>query len=197
MTPDMLRSMELGRQTHLYQPYLNRSKQLTEQASQPFSNFDFERYKNPYQQAVLNKISEEGTRTFKEGIMPELEGRFVRSGAHGSKLHAGLAERAARTLQGDIMQNQQQALSKFYNEAQGMHKADQERALNAGQQMGSLGGLQQLGNLGDIQNLTDQGRMQQAQQQAMLEARYRDFLKQQEAPDIALARQQANMQGTQ
>jgi len=161
---------------------------------QPFTQH-VQEYMNPYHQNVVRQIAEEGNRNFTENVLPALEARFVRLGQHGSAKHQQLSERAARDLQHEIMNRQQQALSSGYQQAGQMYNAQQARNMEAAGQFGNLAAAQQGSRLADIAALENQGRYQQQQGQANRDVMYQNFLREQEHPLHRAQFQSAMMQG--
>jgi hypothetical protein len=184
----------LGKQYGLYEPYLRRAEEMMEGAQAPFYE-QYQKYMNPYQQAVVNRISEEGMRNLNENIIPALEAKFVKLGQHGSSRHADLSKRAAREIQNEISANQAKALSSGYQQAAQLFNADMARRLEGAREMSTLGGLKQAGRLADIAALGEQGRYQQQQEQAKRDVAYQDFLRQLEYPHQMLAQQTGVMSG--
>jgi hypothetical protein len=161
---------------------------------QPFHE-NYQQYMNPYQDAVIRRMSDEGARNFRENILPALDARFLRLGQHGSARHAGLSERAARDFQNELMGNQQKALSSGYQQAGQMYNAQQLRELEGANQMSNLATTKQGNRFSDIAALEAIGKYKQQQDQSMLDTRYQEWLRQREAPKEALQFQSAMMHG--
>jgi hypothetical protein len=141
-----------------------------------------EEYMNPYTQAVVRQIAEEGNRNFTENVLPALEAKFVRLGQHGSGKHQELGMRAARDLQHEILNRQQQALSSGYQQAGQMYNAQQARNIEGAAQLGNLAASRQGSRFADIAGLESAGRYRQQQNQAALDTRYQNWLREQEHP---------------
>jgi hypothetical protein len=152
-------------------------------------------YMNPYQQHVVRQIAEEGNRNFAENVLPALEAKFVRLGQHGGTRHADLSLRAARDLQHEIMNRQQQALAQGYQQAGQMYNAQQARALEGAGQLGNIAAARQGARFADISALENIGRYRQQQQQAVADVRYQNWLREQEHPMYRMQQQAAMMQG--
>lgn len=153
------------------------------------------KYMNPFLQNVLDSISKEGTRTFKEGILPALEAKFVNLGQHGSSRHRGLSERAARDLQSEIMNRQYQAMARGHSEASTLNQADQMRNLESGRMLGNLGLSAQMGSHQDINLLNALGAQQQSHKQQILNEQQGEFWRRQLWPHQGLQQQSSLMQG--
>ena len=152
-------------------------------------------YMNPYQRAVIDRIREEGLRTLHEGIMPELEGRFIRAGHHGSSRHAELSRRAGREMLNEITGHQSRALAHGYEEAAKMHSNDKSRQLEAAKQMAQIGQHHQTGRLTDIGALENQAKYLQNWDQLRRNMAYEQYQREENAPWEALERQSALMRG--
>lgn len=163
------------------QPLLNAATQAVGRGMQPFTQH-VQEYMNPYQQNVTRQIAEEGNRNFTENVLPALEAKFVRLGQHGSARHQELAQRAARDLQHEIMNRQQQSMASGYQQAGQMYNAQQARNMEAAGQYGNIAASQQGSRLADIAALENQGRYQQQQGQANRDVRYQEFMREQEHP---------------
>lgn len=181
------------RNVDLYEPYIHESKRRVEEASKTFPE-GVDEYMNPYVNSVVDRLADEGSRTFREKIMPQLEGKFVRLGQHGSKRHQEQARIAARELQEDILARQNQALERGYQQAGQMFNADKARQMMAAEKMGGLGAMHQAGNLADIAMLENQGKYRQAHHQGVLNQGYDDWLRQQNHSQNKLNQYMASLQ---
>jgi hypothetical protein len=183
---DIRQAHRMGRNVGRHVPYLNRAEHMIGKSGKSFPE-RYQQYLNPYMQSVVNRISEEGGRTFKERILPEIEAHFVKLGQHGSSRHAKMAERMARDLQNEILAKQQQALASGYQQAAQISSADAARQLEAARETGDIGARLQAGSLADMQALMEQGRYQQQQEQALRDIKHQEELKQEEEPYRKLA----------
>lgn len=167
-------------------------------------------YMNPYNEAVVNRIAELGTRNLTENILPEVEGRYIKAGQLGFGGRGGLGgtpsgmmtdtSRAVRDVSADILAQQAKALQSGYSEAAGLAGTDLNRfgnlASTAGnlaqtqqeQQLAASGALSGLGARAQELGLTGAGALggvgAQEQQlgQKNLDVAYADFLRQQGYP---------------
>ncbi len=175
-------------------PYINQAEQAFQRSMTPF-NQQAQEYMNPYTQNVVNRISELGGRTFQENILPQLEHSFLGLGHHGSSQHRGMAERAARDLQSEILARQGQLLHSGFENAAARHSADQARAQNAASGLAGLGEAAQSGHLrgaGALSNIAD---MVQRQEQSRLDLPYQEFQRQEQYPRTALAEHMGSISG--
>lgn len=191
---DMNLAHQLGRRTGLYEPYLESANEMIGRSSEEFPD-NRNRYMNPYIDSVVNRISQEGGRTYREQILPQLEANFVGLGQHGGSRHQEMAERAARDLQAEILKRQEEALARGYQQAGQLFNADRTRQLENAREMESIGGLRQAGNLADIAALSDQARYLQQQGQVGKDIAYQDFLRQEEYPRQILAEHASILHG--
>lgn len=164
-----------------YLPFIDRARELGFEASKDFPS-EMQRYMNPYQQAVLDRIRREGVRTFEEGIMPKLQSEFVGLGQHGSSRHADMAQRAARDIQQQIMDRQAESLAQGYGQAAQIQSEDARRKLAAAQEAREQGRYGQAGLLADIGMLEGAGMRKMGREQEVLNQRYNDWLRQRNWP---------------
>ena len=208
-----------------YQPALNAATQATQGAinapgglgvAQPFltqagqsSVANINQYMNPYNEAVVNRIGELGTRNLTENIMPQIEGRYIQAGQlgfggrDGTGTPSGMmtdTARAIRDTSADILGKQTEALQSGYTQAAGLAGTDLARQAGLAATAGGLGGQDltrqlsgagQLGELGaqaQTLGLTGAGALQQVgatqqgQAQKNLDVAYSDYLRQQGYP---------------
>jgi hypothetical protein len=175
-------------------PILDEAGQQIRGSMQPFYQ-NSQNYMNPYNQHVVRQIAEEGNRNFTQNVMPALEAKFIRLGQHGSSRHQQLSERAARDMQHEVLNRQQQALASGYQQAGQMYNAQQARQLEGANQLAGLAGARQGSRFADIASLEGVGRYRQQQQQAANDIRYQNWLREQESPLYRSQQQAAVMQG--
>ena len=184
------------------QPYLTQAGQTS------VSNIGS--YMNPYNDAVISRIGELGTRNLTENILPEVEGRYIKAGQLGFGGRGGLGgtpsgmmtdtSRAVRDVSADILAQQTKALQSGYTEAAGLAGTDLNRfgnlATAAGnlaqtqqeQQLAASGALSNLGaraqdlGLAGAGALANVGAQEQQLGQKNLDVAYADFLRQQGYP---------------
>ena len=196
------------------QPYLNAAGQTS------VSNIGS--YMNPYNDAVINRIGELGTRNLTENIMPQIEGRYIQAGqlGYGSRDGAGTpsgmmtdTSRAIRDVSADILGKQTEALQSGYTQAAGLAGTDLNRfgnlASTAGnlaqtqqeQQLAASGALSSLGTkaqdlgLAGAGALANVGAQEQQLGQKNLDVAYGDFLRQQGYPQEQINNMMAAFKG--
>jgi hypothetical protein len=172
----------------------HRSENAIRDGMKPFHE-NYQAYMNPYQQAVIRQLSEEGSRNFNENIMPGLDARFLRLGQFGSTKHADLGLRAARDFQRELLNKQQQALSSGYEKSADIYNNHQSRNLESANQLSNLATTKQGSRYADINALEGVGRYNQQQNQSILDAQYQEYLRQQDEPMRRLQAQSSILHG--
>jgi hypothetical protein len=209
-----------------YQPLFNQATGVAQSAAnapgalntaQPFltqagqtSVSNIGQYMNPYNEAVINRIGELGTRNLTENLLPAVEGRYIQAGQLGFGGRGGMGgtpsgmmtdtSRAVRDVSADILAQQTEALQQGYTQAAGLAGTDLNRFGNlagtAGnlaqtqqeQQLAASGALSNLGaraqdlGLAGAGALSGVGALEQQQGQKNLDVAYADFLRQQGYP---------------
>ena len=160
---------------------MNLAQNRMMQATRPFHE-NYQSYMNPYQQAVLQQLSEEGGRNFNETIMPALDARFLRLGQFGSTKHANLGLRAARDFQKELFSRQQQALHSGYEKSADIYNTQQNRNLDSSVQQANVSNAKQAARMADASALENAGRYKQQQEQSILDTQYQNYLRQMEEP---------------
>lgn len=195
LSPEMLHSLVLSRQTGSYAPYLNSAQNLASRGTEHFAGHHRE-YADPHQQRLLNNIASQGQRVFKEKVMPDLDARFIRLGQYGSTKHAKMSRNAARDIQKETLAQQEDAMSKGYQQAMQGFNIDRSRALDSAGIMNRLGVMSQAGQLSDIEALREAGMIRQGQEQAILDEAYERWKEQQRHPYEKLSEYFRVLQGT-
>lgn len=180
----------VGREQQMF----DRAEASIGKGKKPFHE-NYEQYMNPYHNAVIRQLSQEGNRNFTQNILPALEARFLRLGQHGSSRHADLSMRAAADFQRELLSRQQQSLSSGYQQAGQMYNAQQLRELEAANQLSNLATTRQGSRFSDIAGLEGVGKYKQQQDQAILDTKYQDWLRSLEHRQQKLSFQNAMMQG--
>lgn len=173
---------------------MNLAQNRLQQATRPFHE-NYLEYMNPYQQAVLRQLSEEGSRNFNENILPTLDSRFLRLGQFGSTKHADLALRAARDFQKELLNKQQQALHSGYEKSSDIYNAQQNRNIDSASHYSNIANTKQAARLADINALENIGRYKQQQEQSILDTQYQEYLRQLDEPMRRLHSQSSILQG--
>lgn len=186
MQPDTTRSIGLSQRTGAYAPGFNASRAFAQTAQEEIPG-GYQEYLDPNSQAILDSISRQGERAYKEKIMPELDARFIRLGQHGSSKHGRLARKAARDIQKEISAQQEDALSRNYQQAVQAFDVDRARSLEAANLMTKLGLSQQAGQLADIQHLRELGSALQEDDQRALDLAYERWKEEQLHPYTRLS----------
>lgn len=95
-------------------------------------------YMNPYQDAVVSRIADIGTRNLRDNIMPALEGRYISSGQFQGSGQMTDTARAIRDISDDILGQQSLALQQGYGAAQQFKQGDLARYGQLGATAGDL-----------------------------------------------------------
>lgn len=173
---------------------MNMAQNRMNEATRPFHE-NYQAYMNPYQQAVLQQLSEEGSRNFSENILPSLDARFMRLGQFGSTKHANLALRAARDFQKELLSKQQQALHSGFEKSSDIYNAQQNRNVDAASQYANIANAKQAARMADVNALENIGRYRQQQEQSILDTQYQEYLRQLEEPMRRLHAQASILSG--
>jgi hypothetical protein len=191
---DMLQAHQLGRKPNKWKRDIGNAKFYAEQGARGFPE-TYSQYMDPYQAQVADRLREQGIRTLREGILPELDLRFIGAGHHGSSRHRGMSERVSRDMLNEIQEQQAKLLSSGWRESGRMHAADRANEMAAAQQLGNLGLHAQAGRLSDISLLENQARYLQAQDQMRRSLAHETYLNEEQKPWQKLERQAALMHG--
>jgi hypothetical protein len=145
------------------QPYLAQAGQTAAQT--------VGQYMNPYQEQVVNRIGQLGTRALQEQVLPGIESEMIRAGQFGGTRQAEITGRAIRDAIEGISAQQSAALQQGYGQAQQTAQADLARQAQLASTAGGLGGAQQQALLGAGSRMADIGQtygaLTQAQQQML------------------------------
>jgi hypothetical protein len=145
------------------QPYLAQAGQTAAQT--------VGQYMNPYQEQVVNRIGQLGTRALQEQVLPGIENEMIRAGQFGGTRQAEITGRAIRDAIEGISAQQSAALQQGYGQAQQTAQADLARQAQLASTAGGLGGAQQQALLGAGSRMADIGQtygaLTQAQQQML------------------------------
>lgn len=173
---------------------MNMAQQRINEAARPFHE-NYQAYMNPYQQAVLQQLSEEGARNFNENILPSLDARFMKLGQFGSTKHANLGLRAARDFQKELLNRQQQALHSGYEKASDIYNTQQNRNIDAATQGTNVANAKLAERMASAHALENIGRYRQQQEQSILDTQYQEYLRQLEEPMRRLQAQASILHG--
>ena len=188
-------------------PYLTR-------AGEKFPDHATE-YMNPYNDLVVNRIGELGTRNLMEKSLPQINDQFIGAGSFGGTRQAEVSGRAVRDAVAEIAAQQGQALAQGYGQASNDFNADASRAGSVGGQFANIVGqgdntaLAKAGALGSLASQTQQqglagagalssaGGVQRDMVQKNYDTAYADFLRQQGYPQEQIDAMTKTLQGVQ
>ena len=173
-----------------WQPWMNAAGALTDKAAQGFNQNDFNQWKSPYIDGVVNRIAELGNRNMTENLLPAVNSTFTGNGQFGfggpqggaSSEHSRFTQQALRNTNESILGQQSLALQQAQDAAMGNYQGQLTRFGQMGNQFGNLAQTgQQLGLTGAAA-LDTSGQGQQALGQQNLNTAYQDFQNQQQWP---------------
>ena len=190
----MQQSMEMAGRPGSYAPMFTGATQYANRSTERLPQ-GYQGYIDPNQDAILQGISRQGQRAYKEKIMPELDARFLRLGQHGGSRHAKLAGNAARDIQREISHQQEDVMSRGYQGAMQGFDVDRQRALANAELLQALGLTKQGAQVQDMNALRDAGRIEQDQSQAMLNQAYEQWKDEQRHPYDKMKEYLAILQG--
>lgn len=177
-----------------YDPYFNRALGHVRRGSESFLE-NYRPYLNPRQESLLRGIEEEGQRALKEKVLPGLEARYISLGQHGSSRHAKMARRAAKDVQTEIGNRQEEALSKDYNQALRSFSEDRARELEAANLLAKLGTSRQSANIAKIRALQEAGLLRHERDQLERDWEYELWKEARRHPSESLAHYFSILQG--
>ena len=161
-----------------YQPYLDQSKQFTQQATQQYDPSQaYKPYMNPYQDEVIGAIERQFEKA--QNLQNQQAGQAgAFGGARQGIQSAELAGQRAQTVGTAQAQNYGQAQA----QAQQQFASQMGRYGEAAKMSAGLGGQQQQQQLGDIASLMSAGSVQQQRRQQEMDAQYQQGLQQMYEP---------------
>jgi len=154
------------------------------------------KYMNPYNEAVTNRIAQLGARNLSENLMPAINQDFIRAGQYGSTGQMNEVGKALRDTQESVLAQQSELLQQGYNSAMGyaqndlnrygqlaqtagnLSNADTSAQIDASKVAGGLGSIAQDARYADINALSGVGSAIQGMGQKNLDMAYKDFIDQ-------------------
>ena len=189
LPPEFEKARALANETGGSKAYMDKAQAMIGQGKGFPSAY--QDYMNPYIQAVVDRMRQEGGRTLKEEVLPALDAKFAGLGQFGSTRHQKMAAKAAQDIQRDISAQQERLLASGFQQGAQIFNADQARNLESANQMARLGALGQAGKGMDMQGLMDQGNYLRQHQQQERDMAYQDYQRQQQHDWQQLERQAA------
>jgi hypothetical protein len=157
------------------------------QGSTGFNQAEFDQWKSPAIEGVVNRIAQLGSRNLSENLLPQVNAAFIRGNNAGSLRHGDFTQRAVRDANESIMGQQALALQQANDSAMSNYQQDKSRQLAAGDQMAALAQMRQQLGIQDASALEAAGQAIQGQNQKNLDIGYQDFVEQRDAPKNNLA----------
>lgn len=187
LTPDQLTAFDLTRQgIGGHQPYFDTAESFLSRAGQPFNQTEFEAYRSPYVEGVVDRIAELGGRNFEEDLQPAINATFTGAGQFGSSRHAEFLNRALRDVNESVLGEQAGALERTYADAMDSYLTGQGLTGDAGSRMTALGIGAQDADLRDAAAMDAIGLTQQQQVQRGIDTEFQDFVEGREYPKTQL-----------
>jgi len=183
LTPDQLQAQQMTEQNvNAAQPYLNQSGNLYSQAGQGFNQNNFDQYMNPYQNDVVNALTNASNTNFTKNIMPQLNSQFIGNGMYGGSRNAQILSDAAVQNQQNLNNQIASTEQSGYQNAMNAYQTGTNQQIASAQGLGSLAGQVNNSNLQNESALNAVGQQQQNQNQTSLNAAYNNFQQQQQYP---------------
>jgi len=164
-----------------YQPNLTAAQGLIQTSTGTLPQ-NLQQYMSPYTSAVTDRIAQLGQRNLSESLLPAVNDIFTGAGQFGGSRHQEFTNRALRDANESILGQQAQALETGYSTAGNLFNQDQNRALQAGEQMGALSQMQQQLARNDQAALQSVGATQQGQLEREAALEQSNFERQRDYP---------------
>jgi len=163
-------------------------------ANNTFGAQQAQQYMNPYLQASLNPQLEEARRQSQITQMQN-SSKLAGAGAYGGGRQAIMDAETQRSLGTNLASITGQGYNTAYNNAQQQYNAEQNRALQAQQGIGSLANTQNQANLANLGAQSTAGAAQRDMQQQADNAAKQQFEEERAYPQNQLKFQQSLLQG--
>lgn len=187
--PDQQQAMQLARQSvGIGEPIVQQAQQMAQQAGQATFPQAAQAYMNPYIQGVVENIGSSAARNLRENLLPQVNRTFVGGGTFGGSRSADFMNRAVRDANRAALNEQAQALTQGYGQANDIFNRDVSRQLSAAQQLASIGQQQQQMRGTDVAALGGIGQQQQNLAQTSANLAYEDFTRQRDFPYMQVER---------
>lgn len=183
LTPDQLQAQQMTEQNaNAANPALQQSQNLYSQAGQGFNQNNFNQYMNPYQNDVVNALTNASNTNFSQNVMPQLNSQFVGNGMYGGSRNAQILSDAAVQNQQNLNNQIASTEQTGYQNAMNAYQTGTNQQIASAQGLGSLAGQINNSNLQNESALNAVGQQQQNQNQTSLNAAYNNFTQQQQYP---------------
>lgn len=183
LTPDQLEAQQMTEQNvNAAQPDLNQAQNLYSQAGQGFNQNTFNQYMNPYQNDVVQGLTNASNTNFNQNVMPQLNSQFIGSGTYGGSRNAQILSQAAVQNQQNLDSQIANTESTGYQNAMNSYQTGTNQQIASAQGLGSLAGQINNSNLTNESALNAAGQQEQNQNQTSLNSAYNNFQQQQEYP---------------
>lgn len=183
LTPDQLNAQSMiENNVNAAQPDLQQSQNLYNQAGAGFNQDAFNQYMNPYQNDVINALTNASNTNFSQNVMPQLNSQFIGSGTYGGSRNAQILSDAAVQNQQNLNNQIASTESTGYQNAMNAYQTGTNQQIASAQGLGQLAGQINNSNLQNASALNASGLQQQQQNQTSLNTAYNTFQQQQQYP---------------
>lgn len=175
MDPNEQRAYEMSQDVGAYQPYLDRSEELTERGAQSFLDADMEAYMNPYVKGALDPAARE----LREETARQVGQRGQEAGMAGAFGGARQAIAESETRRGGteaISDLYQKGYERAFESGAAKFAEDRNVAARGAEQFRALSAQSQQQMTQDIQNLMSTGGLKRSLKQAGLDFDYQQFI---------------------
>lgn len=151
-------------------------EQITDAASaargaiKPIAATDISAFYDPYQQDVIDKMTQQSAQNVQRNLLPQLRGAFGGTGAFGSQRYAGAIGQALGDIQSDLLAQQAKYRSAGFQSALDAALRQKTGQTAAASALGNIGAQQQTAVTTGLKTLSELGGQQQAYEQAKIEA---------------------------
>ena len=183
LTPDQLQAQSLiENSVGAANPALQQSQNLYNQAGSGFNQNNFNQYMNPYQNDVVNALTNASNTNFTQNAMPQLNSEFIGNGMYGGSRNAQILSQAADQNQQNLNNQISSTLQSGYQNAMNAYQTGTNQQLASAQGLGTLAGQINNANLNNASALNAVGQQAQNENQTSLNAAYQNFQQQQQYP---------------
>jgi hypothetical protein len=161
--------------TNVYQPDLDRAREMTERGAQTFTDADLSAYMNPYIQGALEPAARELRRETERNVR-DVRGQAAQAGAFGGSRAALLETETARGGTEALSDLYARGYQSAFEDAATRFALDRDAAARSAEQFRALGSQRQAQYLQDINALLTTGGLRRSLAQAGLDFDYGQFI---------------------
>lgn len=153
-----------------YQAPLNEALTAGQAGAQGIGATDISAFYNPYEQDVINRMSQQSAQNVQQGLLPALKGAFAGQGAFGSRRYAGALGQAMGDVQQDLLGQQSKMQYEGYKAALDAALRQKGIQTQAAQALSGVGQAEAQGATTGVKALGDIGGQELAYEQSKMEA---------------------------